>query len=72
MSEGNVKTNKMESTKRSYHDIITEFATNYLFLKILFQFKNLLGRVDLMYQLPNCSYSKNLNVLEFYFRELFL
>ena len=28
-----------------------------IFLKILFQFKNLLKRVDLMYQLLSCPYS---------------
>ena len=38
------------------------FASNYfIFLEILVQFKNLLKRIDLMYQLPKCpSYSKAL------------
>ena len=32
------------------------FASNYFLLsKILFQFKNLVEKVDLMYQLPKCS-----------------
>ena len=34
------------------------FASNYfVFLKIFFQFKNLLEKVDLMSQQPNCPYS---------------
>ena len=34
------------------------FASNYLiFSKILFQFKSLLQRVDLMHQRPNCPHS---------------
>ena len=41
MSEANVKTNKMVSTKWTYHK--ERFASNYfIFLKILFQFINLL------------------------------
>ena len=44
----------MGSTKW-IHRIERDFASNYLiFLKILFQFKNLLQRIDLMYQLPKC------------------
>ena len=42
ISEANVKTNKMLSAKWTYHKE-RSFASNYLiFLKILFQFKNLL------------------------------
>ena len=41
ISEANVKTNKMVTTKWAYHKE-RSFASNYLiFLKILFQFKNL-------------------------------
>ena len=44
------------------------FASNYfIFLKILFQFKNLLKRVDLMYQQTKHSYS----YFSFYLRVLF-
>ena len=42
MSEANVKTNKMASAKWTYHKE-QSFASNYfIFLKILFQFKNLI------------------------------
>ena len=42
LSEANVKTNKMGSTKGTYHKEIS-FASTFLnFLKILFQYKNLL------------------------------
>ena len=42
ISEANVKTNRMVSTKLTYHEEWS-FASNYFnFLKILFQFKNLL------------------------------
>ena len=41
MPEANVKTNRMASTKWTYHKE-RSFASNYFtFLKILFQFKNL-------------------------------
>ena len=33
------------------------------FLKILFQFKNLIQRVDLMYQLPKCPYSMHVTFI---------
>ena len=42
LSEANVKTNRMATTKWTYHKEWS-FASNYfIFLKILFQFKNLL------------------------------
>ena len=48
------------------------FASNYfIFLKTLFQFKNLLQRIDLMYQQRKCPYSYLLYVLEFYLMMLF-
>ena len=41
------------------------------FLRILFQFKKLLERIDLMYTPPKCSYSYFLPALDFYLRVLF-
>ena len=42
ISEANIKTNKVVTTKWIYHEE-RSFASNYfIFLKILFQFKNLL------------------------------
>ena len=41
ISEANVKTNRMVNTKWTYHSK-RSFASNYfIFMKILFQFKNL-------------------------------
>ena len=55
--EANVKTNKTVTTKWTSQKE-RSFASNYLiFLKILFQFKNLLYRVDFLYQQPNCPCS---------------
>ena len=42
LSETNVKTNGMGSTKWSYHKERSFFSNNFIFLKMLFQFKNLL------------------------------
>ena len=57
MSESNVNSNRMVSTKLTFHSQWS-FASNYfIFLKILFQFKNFLQRVDLMYQKPKCPYT---------------
>ena len=57
ISEDNVKTNRMVSTKWTYHKE-RSFASNYLiFLNSLFQFKNPLYRADLIYQRPKCPYS---------------
>ena len=42
LSEANIKTNRMESTKWSYHKEWSFFSNNFVFLKILFQFNNLL------------------------------
>ena len=48
ISEANVKTNRMVTTKWAYHRE-RSFASNYfIYLKILFQFKNLLQIIDLM------------------------
>ena len=57
LPEANVKTNRMGSSQWTHHKEWS-FARNYIiFWKILFQFKNLLQRVDLMYQLPKFPYS---------------
>ena len=57
ISKAHVKKNRMVTTKWTYHKQ-RSFASNYFnFLKILFQFKNLLQRVDLMYQQPKYPYS---------------
>ena len=54
LSEANVKTNRMGSTKWTYHKGWS-FASNYfIFSKILLQFKNLVYRIDSMYQPPKC------------------
>ena len=56
ISEANVKPNKMVTKKWTYHKE-RSFASNYfIFLKILFKFKNLLYRVDLLHQQPKCPY----------------
>ena len=57
LSEVNVKTNRMESTKWTYQKEWS-FASNYfIFLENLFQFQSLLNRVNVMYQRPKCPYS---------------
>ena len=56
IQEANIKTNRIVTTKWTYHKE-RSFASNYyIFLKILFQFKNLLQRVDLLYQQPKYPY----------------
>ena len=56
LSEANVKTNRMGSTKWTYHKE-RSFASNYFpFSKILLQFRKLVYRVDLIYQPPKCPY----------------
>ena len=56
LSEANVKTDKMVTTKWTNHKE-RGFASNYfIFLKILFQFKYLSQRVDLSYRKPKCTY----------------
>ena len=55
MSAAYVKINRMVSTKWTYHKEWS-FASKYLvFLKILFQYENLLKRAGLMYQRRKCS-----------------
>ena len=46
-------------------------VTALYFLKILFQFKSLLQRVDMMCQLPKCPYLHFLQALELHLRVLF-
>ena len=56
LSEANVKTNKMATTKLIYHKDWS-FASNcFIFLENLLQVYVLLKRVNLMYQRPKCSY----------------
>ena len=57
LSEANVKTNSMATTKWTYRNEWS-FASNYfIFLESLFQFQDLLKRVNLTYQRPKCQYS---------------
>ena len=71
LSEANVKTNSLGCTKWTYQKE-RSFACNYfLFSKNLFQFKNLIQGVDLMYQPLKCPYSCFAKALEFYLREVF-
>ena len=56
----------MVSTKQTYPEELS-FVNNYF---ILFQLKNLLKRVDLIYQRPKCPYSIR-TALEFHFRVFF-
>ena len=55
LSEANVKTNRMGSTKWTKTGV---FASNhFIFWKTLFEFKNLLLKADLMYQPHKGLYS---------------
>ena len=71
LSEANAKTNRMGSTKLTYHKERSFASNHFPFSKILFQFRNLVYRVDLMYQPPKCPYSYFSKALEFYFRVFF-
>ena len=71
LSEANVKTNRMGGIKLTYHKEWSFASNHFPFLKILFQFRNLVYRVDLMYQPPKCPYSYFSKALEFYFRVFF-
>ena len=71
LSEADVKINRIATAKRTYH-IEWSFASNYfIFLENLFQFSNLLKRVNLMYQQSKSPYSYFLCALEFNFMALF-
>ena len=71
LSEANVKTNRMGSTKLTYHKEWSFASNHFSFSKILFQFRNLLYRVDLVYQPSKCLYSYFSKALEFYFSVFF-
>ena len=71
LSVANVNTNRMWSTKLTYHKEWSFARNNFTFSKILFQFRNLVYRVDLMYQPPKCPYSYFSKTMEFYFRVFF-
>ena len=57
MSEADIKTNRMVRTKWTYHKKRSFASNHFIFSIILFQFKNLLQRADLIYQRPKCPYS---------------
>ena len=59
-----VTTNRMGITKRTHHKERIVASNWFIFSKILFQFKNLVKRVNLMYQPPKCSYLYFSKVLE--------
>ena len=67
-SEVNVKTNRMGSTKLTYRKERSFASNHFPFSKILFQFRNLVYRVDLMHQSPKCPYSYYSEALESHFR----
>ena len=59
ISEVNVRINRMMSTKfiaKTYHKERSLASNYFIFLKMLFRIKNLLQRVDLMYQRLKCPY----------------
>ena len=59
--------------KKWTHHKEGSFASNYFnFLKILFQFKNLIYRVEFWYQQSKCPYLYFLQALEFHLKVLFL
>ena len=57
LSEANIKTNRLGSTKWTYHKERSFASNDFIFSKILFHFKSLVYKVDLMYQTPKCPYS---------------
>ena len=72
LSEANVKTNRMGVQNGPISKNGALPVTKYFpFSKILFQFRNLVYRVNLMYQPSKCPYSYFSKVLEFYFRVFF-
>ena len=71
LSEANAKTNRMGSTKLTYHKERSFASNHFPFSKSLLQFRNLAYRVDLMYQPPKCPYPYFSKALEFYFRVFF-
>ena len=71
LSEAIAKTNRMGSIKWIYHKEWSFASNHFPFLKLFYQFRNLICRVDLMYQPPVCPYSYFSKALEFYFRVFF-
>ena len=57
ISEANVKTNSIVSKKWTYRKERSFASSYFIFLKILFQFKNLLEGIDLIYQRTKFPYS---------------
>ena len=57
ISEANVKTNSMVNAKWTCHKDRSFVCNYFIFLKILFQFKNLLLKVDLICRRPKWPYS---------------
>ena len=57
LSEANIKTNRLGSIKWTYHKERSFASNDFIFSKILFHFKNLVYKVDLMYQTPKWPYS---------------
>ena len=64
ISEANVKTNRMVTTKWTHHKEQSFVSNYFIFLKILLKFKNLSQRVDLVFQ-PMCPYPYFLKALKF-------
>ena len=58
----------MRSRKLTHHKERSFACNNFPFSKILFQFRNLVYRVDLTYQPTKCLYSYFSKALEFYLR----
>ena len=63
LSASNVKRNRMGSTKWTCHKERTSSSNYFSFSKILFQFKNLVQRVDLTSQMSIFLLSQNVRVL---------
>ena len=71
ISEANGKTNRMVTTKWTHHKEQSYASYYFIFFKILFQFKNLLQRADLLYNKPKYPYLYFLQALEFYLTVVF-
>ena len=63
--------NRMGSAKWTYHKEQSFTSDYFIFLKILFQFNNLLTKIGLTHQLPKFSYSYFSKELEFYLKSAF-
>ena len=56
LSEANVKINRVATTKWTYHKDWSVASNYFIFFENLFQFQNLLKRINLMYQRPKWPY----------------